>query len=76
MFATLDMMARSARRGFAFNCLTAFSDPERMERRLYYADPGGMLDRCLARYGRHIALRHDYGLYEFTVLIRHTDEKG
>jgi hypothetical protein len=66
---TIDEMARAARTGFAFNCLTGFSDPERKEARLFYPYPGEMFDRCVRRHGRHAALLQDYGLYEFTILI-------
>ncbi len=66
---TLDDMAKAARKGFAFNALTRFADPERMEPRLYYADPGDLLTHCLSAYGRRVSLLHGYGLYEFTVLV-------
>ena len=67
---TLDAMNSVARRGFAFNALTSFSDPEKMRDYLYYADPGAMFDHCKRHYSRNIALLHDYGLYEFTILVR------
>jgi len=66
----LDTLDRSSRRGFAFNCLTSYSDPGKMRRDLYYASPAGMFDLCKQRYARNVALLHDYGLYEFTVLVR------
>jgi hypothetical protein len=66
---TIDAMAASARKGFAFNCLTGFADADRKEARLFYPYPGEMFDRCLRRHGRHGALLQDYGLYEFTILI-------
>lgn len=68
--ATLDMLDRTSRRGFAFNCLTRYSDPERMRDDLYYADPCALFDHCKRRYSRQVALLHDYGLYEFTILVR------
>lgn len=68
--ATLDMLDRTSRLGFAFNCLTAYSDADRMRDYLYYADPGAAFDHCMRRYGRSVALLHDYGLYEFTILVR------
>jgi hypothetical protein len=37
---------------------------------LHYADPAQVLDQCLRRYSRDVALRHDYELYEFTVVVR------
>jgi len=71
VFETLDIMASSSRRGFAFNFLTRFSDRDRMEARLFYADPGEMLDRCIERFGRRVSLAHGYGLFEFTMLVWH-----
>lgn len=69
--ATLDTLHATSRLGFAFNCLTSYSDPPRMRpERLYYADPCALFDRCKRRYSRHVALLHDYGLYEFTILVR------
>lgn len=67
---TLDELAARARHGFAFNMLTAHSDRDRMRRNLYYADPGRMLNHCIRRFSRHTALLHDYGLYEFTLLVK------
>jgi hypothetical protein len=56
--------------GFAFNCLTSYSDAERKRDYLYYADPCALFDLCKRRYSRNVALLHDYGLYEFTLLVR------
>jgi SAM-dependent methyltransferase len=67
---TLDTMDALSRRGFAFNMLTSYSDPERKRDDLFYADPGFFFDHCKRRYSRHVALLHDYGLWEFTVLVR------
>jgi SAM-dependent methyltransferase len=70
---TLDILAQAGRRGFAFNMLSMSSDPDRRRPNLYYADPAGILTHCLSQYGRSVALLQDYGLYEFTVVVRHTD---
>jgi SAM-dependent methyltransferase len=67
---TIDILARAGRRGFAFNVLSLSSDPERRAANLYYADASKMLSYCLGRYGRLVALLQDYGLYEFTVIVR------
>ncbi len=67
---TLDLLDRNSRLGFAFNCLTSYSDKDKMRDYLYYADPGALFDLCKRRYSRNIALLHDYGLYEFTILVR------
>jgi SAM-dependent methyltransferase len=67
---TIDILARVGRRGFAFNVLSLSSDPDRRRPNLYYADPTEMLAYCLSKYGRSVALLQDYGLYEFTVVLR------
>jgi SAM-dependent methyltransferase len=67
--ATLDVLDRTSRRGFAFNCLTSYSDAHKMRDYLFYADPCALFDLCKRRYSRHVALLHDYGLYEFTILV-------
>lgn len=67
---TLDQLADLSRQGFAFNVLTRYADAERMRPELYYADPGMLFDHCQRHYSRWVALLHDYGLYEFTVLVR------
>jgi SAM-dependent methyltransferase len=72
---TLDVLARAGRKGFGFNVLSLTSDPDRRRPSLYYADPTEMLGYCLSRYGRSVALLQDYGLYEFTVLVRHPEVK-
>ena len=67
---TLDVLNNTSRLGFAFNCLTSYSDADKMRDYLYYADPCRLLDLCKRRYSRHVALLHDYGLYEFTILVK------
>jgi SAM-dependent methyltransferase len=68
--STLDTVAGLGVGGFAFNMLTRYADAHRMRSDLYYADPGGWLTWCLDRFGRRAVLRHDYPLYEFTILVR------
>jgi hypothetical protein len=68
--ATLDQLDRTSRLGFAFNCLSSYSDADRMRPDLYYADPCRLFDLCKRRYAKNVALLHDYGLYEFTILVR------
>lgn len=67
---TLDVLNQTSHKGFAFNCLTSYSDVNRMRDYLYYADPGQMFDFCKRRYARNVALLHDYDLFEFTILVR------
>ena len=66
----LRSMDACSRKGFAFNCLTSYSDPPFMRDYLYYGDPCFYFDLCKRTYSREVALLHDYGLYEFTLLVR------
>jgi SAM-dependent methyltransferase len=70
VYSTIARMAELATFGFAFNLLTAYSDADRMRADLYYADPHRYFDLCRTQYSRWVALLHDYGLYEFTILTR------
>ena len=67
---TLDRLDQLATLGFSFNMLTSYSDPDRMRPDLFYANPAEIFDECKQRYSPHVALLHDYGLWEFTVLVR------
>lgn len=67
---TLERLDSLGTRGFAFNMLTSYSDTDRMRVDLYYGDPCFFFDHCKTTYSKEVALLHDYGLYEFTVLVR------
>lgn len=56
--------------GFSVNFLTQYSDPDRMRWDLYYADPCFLFDYCKRHFSKNVALLHDYGLYDFTILVR------
>lgn len=66
----VDSLFASSQRGFAFNCLTSYSDDDKKRADLYYADPCYWFDRCKRRYSKEVAVLHDYGLYEFTIIVR------
>jgi len=68
--ATLAEINRVAYKGFAFNCLTSYSDSQRMREDLFYGDPCYYFDLCKRLYSRQVALLHDYGLYDFTIIVR------
>jgi SAM-dependent methyltransferase len=68
-------MAAISRRGIAFNMLTSYSDADKMRAGLHYADPCAMFDWCKRSLSRHVALLHDYGLWEFTMLVRFDEER-
>ena len=59
-------------KGFSFNLLTKYSDADRMAERpdLFYGDPLLFFDFCKRNFSRNVALLHDYGLYDFTILVR------
>jgi SAM-dependent methyltransferase len=67
---TLETISRLSIRGFAFNVLTKYSDPEFRRPDLYYADPSFFFDYCKTKFSRFVSLIHDYPLYEFTILVR------
>jgi SAM-dependent methyltransferase len=67
---TIDRIAALGRRGCAFNALTSYSDVDRMRPDLYYPNPCVLFDYCKRHFSRHVALLHDYGLYEFTIVVR------
>ena len=70
MIHTVRRMADLSSKGFAFNVLSSYSDPERRRRDLHYADPSFWFDYCKRNFSRFVALLHDYPLYEFTILVR------
>jgi len=70
IFQTLHQMDGLSIKGFAFNMLTKYSDHDFMKSTLYYADPCLYFDYCKKHFSRNIALLHDYGLYDFTIIVR------
>jgi hypothetical protein len=69
---TLQRMNSLCSKGFSFNMLTKYSDADRMAQRpdLFYGDPLFFFDLCKQHFSRNVALLHDYGLYDFTILVR------
>ena len=57
-------------KGFACNFLTTYSDADKQRADLFYADPAEYFAFCKNHFSRNVALLHDYGLYEFTLLVR------
>ncbi len=54
----------------AFNLLTSYSDKDMMRPDLYYGDPLFYFDYCKRNFSQNVALLHDYGLFEFTILVK------
>ncbi|MEV5754578.1 class I SAM-dependent methyltransferase [Actinoallomurus sp. NPDC052308] len=63
-------MAAVSKKGFAFNMLTSYSDPEHMRDDLYYGDPLLYFDHCKRKFSRNVALLHDYNGFDFTIIVR------
>ena len=70
--ATLHRIWKTTSRGMAFNVLSTYSDAERRRHHLYYGRPEEWFGWCVQTFGRHVSLLHDYGLHEFTMLVRRT----
>jgi SAM-dependent methyltransferase len=70
ILGTIQELGRLGTKGFAFNSLTRYSDADRMRANLYYADPLFLFDQCKVHHSKWVALLHDYGLYEFTIIVR------
>lgn len=68
--STIDIMNKNCSLGFSFNCLTSYSDEDKKQDYLYYANPATLFDICKKKYSRNVSLLHDYGLYEFTIIVR------
>lgn len=74
---TIDHMAALSRHGFAFNLLTSYSDDDHKRPDLYYGEPAFFFDHCARRFERlGTALLQDYGLFEFTIVVRLFDQRS
>jgi SAM-dependent methyltransferase len=65
---TLFNMNEKSIKGFAFNALTTYVDYK--ESYLYYVDPLFLFDFCKKNFSKKVSLLHDYGLYEWTIIVR------
>ena len=67
---TLSAMNKCSTSGFAFNMLTSYSDTDKTNPELYYANPTFIFDYCMKNFSRKVALLHDYEQYDFTILVK------
>ena len=70
ILATLHSLNDKSLKGFAFNMLTSYSDLDKRKPDLFYADPCWFFDYCKTHFSRQVSLLHDYGIYDFTILVR------
>jgi SAM-dependent methyltransferase len=73
--ACVEAMAAKSGCRVAFNMLSSYSDEEKRDASLYYADPCRVFDWCKREIAPDVALLHDYGHWDFTVLLT-TGEAG
>jgi len=66
----LTIMNNIALSGFAITFLTKYSDKDKMRSDLYYADPCLLFDHCKQQFSKNVAILHDYGAYDFTLIVR------
>ena len=66
----LEEMNSHSRIGFSSNFLTKYSDADKMRSDLYYADPCFLFDYCKTHFSKNVAILHDYGMYDFTLIVR------
>jgi hypothetical protein len=66
----LDGINEKSALGFAVNFLSTYSDSDKRKSKLFYANPLRMFDCFRRRYSRNLSLMHDYGLYEFSIVVR------
>lgn len=62
---TLDNLNNFSNKGFSFNLLSSHVDYH--EPHLFYAEPAQFFDYCVKNFSRHVALLHDYPLFEWTI---------
>lgn len=70
IFRTIDLMVEYAKMGVAFNCLSSWSDKDRMRADLHYCNPAEIIEYCGKKHSRWLEISHDYDLFEFTVRMR------
>ena len=70
MLNTIQKFDKNSKKGFAFNALTSYSDPDKKSEDLYYSDPLFLFDYCKQNFSNNVALLHDYKLYDFTIIVR------
>lgn len=73
---TLNRLWEISLRGMAVSFLTTYLDAEYMREYLYYANPTFLFDHCKKHYSKQVSLLHDYGLYEFTILVRREEQEN
>jgi hypothetical protein len=67
VFTTITEMYAHCRRGISMNFITTYVDYKYDF--LFYMSPARILDFCRKNFSRHIVIRHDYPLWEYSVFV-------
>lgn len=70
LLRTVNHIHQSVKLGFAFNCLSSYSEKRLRKPHLFYIDPCIIFDYCKNNLSKKISLLHDYELFEFTIILR------
>jgi len=70
IIATLSSVNQKSKFGFAFNMLSLYSDEPMRKSELYYGDPLYFFDYCKRNFSVNVSLLHDYGQYDFTIIVK------
>lgn len=70
ILTTLSSVNEKSKLGFAFNMLSLYSDHHMRKSELFYGDPLYFFDYCKRNFSMNVSLLHDYGQYDFTIIVR------
>ncbi len=70
LLETVTTMNQKSSKGFAFNVLTKYTATTDRNIDLYYADVCFLFDYCKQNFSENVALLHDYGYEDCTILVR------
>ena len=66
---TIEHFNNFSKKGFSFNFLTSYSDPNLKKKKLYYAKPEKIFNYCKKKY-KDVFLIHDFELYDFFIFVK------
>lgn len=66
---TLLEMHQKANKAIIFNVLTSYSDAHKQAAELHYSSPQDLFHFCKTHLSANVALYHDYGHYDFTIMV-------
>lgn len=66
----LERMFALCSRGISATFLTSYSDPPKQRADLFYANPLELFDFAKRELSPNVALLHDYGHWDFTLIVR------